>query len=271
MSVAVFRQALRQVRRTLVILPLAAGTFLYLVLLSSSAFLADPQALPGGGAFFRRPPRAIEAFLGGSADFFQPGGWLAAALTHPIMLAMLAAAALAVSAGAVAAEVERGSVDMVLSRPVGRARFLLAKAAAAAVAVTLVELGGLAGALAAGATVDRMDEIPTADLLAPFVLSWLLFLGLAMVALLVSARSSLRSRAIGMAVGLFLAWYFGNFIALLIDGISGLRYVSPFHYFRPAEILAEGPAAADAVILAGVAAGAALAAVWVFARRDLAR
>ncbi len=263
----VLRHALRQSRRPLVVLPIAAGAFHYLVLLSSSSFLSSGEV----AEVFSQPPKAIEAFLGGSADLLSPEGWLASAMVHPIVMALLVAAGLSVAAGAVATEIERGTIDLVMARPVGRARYLLGKAGAALVSVSAVEAGGLAGVLLARAFVERIDELSVSKILAGFALSWTLFAALAMVGLLVSAGSSLRARAIGVSVGLVVAWFFANFIALLIDGISGLRYASPFHYFRPAEVASDGVVVTDLAILAGLAVAALTLALWRFRRRDLSR
>jgi ABC-2 type transport system permease protein len=270
---SVLRQSVGQVGRSMVFLPLGAAAFHYLVLLASAAFLGDAprEALENAPEFFSQPPEAVEAFLGGSVDFFTPAGWVASAMTHPITLAVFTGAALSVAAGAVAAEVERGTVDLVLARPVGRVRFLLGKAGATVAAVTAAEAGALAGVLAATLTVERMNELTMGDLWRPFLGSWLLFVALGMVGLLLSARSSLRSRAIGMTVAIIVVWYFVNFIALLIDEISGARYASPFHYFRAADFLSGKSIAVDAVALAGLAGVALATALWWFSRRDLTR
>lgn len=267
MTLVVLRHALRQVRRSLVILPLAAGAFYYLVLFSSSSFVRIQPRSP----FLRRPPRATEAFLGGPIDFLSPAGWLAAAMTHPISLALLAGAALSVAAGAVATEVERGTLDLVLARPVPRRSFLLAKAVASLVAVAAVEVGALVGVLVARATVARVGEVPLWDVGRAFLSAWLLFGALGMVGLLISARSSLRGRAIGLSVGVVVAWFFLRFVALLIDEVSGLRFASPFHYYRPAQLLQGEPLGWDPLVLLVLGAGALGLAVWWFARRDLSR
>ena len=267
MSGAVFRHALRQARRTVAILSVASGAFYYLILLASHSFLNGSTSI----AFFRNPPKAIEAFLGGSANFLSPSGWLAAGMTHPVTLALMTAAAMVVASGAVATEVERGTIDLVLSRPVGRSRYLLAKAAASVVAVTAAEAGGLVGVLLARVSVSRIDRITVPSILWAFLGSWVLFVALSMVGVLASSRSSLRGHALGLAVGAVVGWFFMDFIALLLDGVSGLRYASPFHYFRPGEILEGSVRTWDLAVLAGLAAVALAAANWWFARRDLAR
>jgi ABC-2 type transport system permease protein len=265
MSTTVLRHTLRQVRRPLGVLALGAGAFFYLVLLASSSFTKQAPNIP----FFQTPPKAMTAFLGGSADFFHAAGWLSTGMTHPVTLSLLTSSALLVAAGSVATEVERGTIDLVLARPVGRLAFLLAKALASVVAVTAAEAGGLAGVLIARQTISGVRALSAGSALRAFTGSWLLFVGVAMVGMLVSARSSLRGRAIGVTVGIVVAWFFMNFIALLIDGISGLRYASPFHYFQPADLLAGKASGGDLLVLAAVAAVALLwAAAW-FTRRDL--
>jgi ABC-2 type transport system permease protein len=265
MSSIVFRQTMRQVRRTLGVLVLGVGAFFYLVLLASSSFTKEAPNLP----FFQSPPKAMTAFLGGSADFFHADGWLSAGMTHPVILALLTSSALLVAAGSVATEVERGTIDLVLARPVGRVPFLLAKALASIIAVTAAEVGGLAGVLIARQTIGGVRELSIGSVLRAFTGSWLLFVGVAMVGMLVSARSSLRGQSIGITVGIVVAWFFMNFIALLIDGISGLRFASPFHYFRPVDLLAGNASEFDLLILGAVAAVALLCATAEFTRRDL--
>lgn len=267
MNTTVLRHTLRQVRRPLAVLALGVGAFYYLVLLASSSFTRQAPNI----SFFQSPPKALRAFLGGSADFFHATGWVSTGMTHPVTLSLLTFSALLVAAGSVATEVERGTIDLVLVRPVGRVPFLLAKALASIVAVTAAEAGGLAGVLIARQTISGVGTLTIGAVLRAFAASWLLFVGIAMVGMLVSARSSLRGHAIGVTVGIVLAWYFMNFIALLIDGISGLRYASPFHYFQPSDLLAGTASGTDLLVLAGLAVGALLcAAIW-FSRRDLTR
>ena len=267
MSTVVLRHTLRQVRRPLGVLALGAGAFFYLVLYASSSFLESAPSIP----FFQTPPKALTAFLGGSANFFSAAGWLSTAMTHPVTLSLMTSAALLVAAGSVATEVERGTIDLVLTRPVGRLPFLFAKALASIVAVTAVEAGGLIGVLVARQTISGVHALSVASALRAFTGSWLVFVGVAMVGILVSARSSLRGRAIGITVGIVVAWFFMNFIALLIDGIRGLRFASPFHYFQPADLLAGTGSGRDLLVLAAVAVVALFAAAASFTRRDLTR
>jgi ABC-2 type transport system permease protein len=214
----VYRVSLRESLKSAVILSVGLGAFFYLVLLSSAAFIDDIRQVP----FVQDPPRVFEAFLGGAADFARPSGWLVTGMMHPIVLSLQTAGALTIAAGAVATELERGTLELVLTRPVPRWSFLLAKMTAALTMVTIVQLGGLAGVLIARPTVAGVEQIAVAEVLRAFLGSWVLFAAFAMVATYLSARSSLRGRALGAAVGVVVASFFVNFISLLFDEVEAL-------------------------------------------------
>lgn len=268
MSRTVFGASLRSVARPLLIVTLATGGFFYLILLSFPAFVG----VGGGGIaseFFREPPAFIEAFLGGSANLFEASGWLVVGMTHPVILSLQTAGALMIAAGSVAAELERGSLELALARPIGRTPFLAAKMAASLVTVTVVHAGGLVGALVARVTIAEV-AIDPGDTALAFLGSWVLFGAFAMVGVLVSASSSLRGRAVGAAVGVVVAGFFLNFMATLIEEIDWLRYASPFHYFRAGDLM-RGDGVPDLLVLVALGVAAALAALRRFGTRDLTR
>jgi ABC-2 type transport system permease protein len=266
MNVRVCAQSLLQVRRSLIAVGVGAAAFFYLLLLSSSSFVTD-MSIEG---FLRNPPRAIQALMGGSFDFLRPSGWVATGMSHPLTLSMFTASALMIASGAVATEVERGTIDLVLTRPIRRRSFLAGKAVAAIVAVTFVEAMGLMSALVARVTIEKVDEVTIAELGRAFFGSWLLFSSFAMIAVLVSARSSLRGRAIGLSVGIVILSFFVNFMALLIDDLYGARFLSPFHYFRAVEVMA-GDSLGSLWVLVGLGALATMAALVTFSKRDIRR
>ena len=67
---------------------------------------------------------------------------------HPLIMLMISIWAIGRGSGAVAAEIERGTMDLILSRPVARWTYL-----AAQVVVATVGLAILAAALFAGASI----------------------------------------------------------------------------------------------------------------------
>ncbi|MFA5891600.1 MAG: ABC transporter permease subunit [Actinomycetota bacterium] len=268
MNTAVFRHAMRQAARTGAMLGIGLGLFFFLVMLSSVSFIDQAGNVPG---LLAKPPRAMRAFVGGAADFTTPAGWVAVGMFHPVVLALQTAGALLVASNSGASELERGTMDFVLSRPVGRTAMLSAKMAAGLSILMLVVSGGVTGTFVAKAAIPGVRNLPVAHTLIAFGGSWLLFSVFAMFAFAVFATASLRSRALGVAAGTTIGMFFLNFVALLFDGASWMRFFTPFHYFSAANILESRPYATDLGILAGLAVVFAIAAVRVFSRRDLAR
>jgi ABC-2 type transport system permease protein len=261
-------QALRQAARTMVALCVGAALFFYLVLASSSSFLS--QAAPDT-PWLRNPPRAMRALLGGSTDFFDPAGWVVTGMAHPITLALFTAAALNVAAGGVAAEVERGTIDFVLSRPVSRRSYLTAILVASLLVVTAVELSGFLSTLLARQTVTGLDQLGVAQLGRVFFGSWTLFAAISAVAVLISANVSYRGRALALSAGFVVLSFFANFAALMLDQLYRLRRVSIFHYFQPAQLIGDHASMADLIVPAGLGTAAAAAALVSFSRRDIVR
>jgi ABC-2 type transport system permease protein len=166
--------------------------------------------------------------------------------------------------GAVAAERERGTAAMILSKPVSRAGFLVAKLAA--IGLTL----GIATAIAsAGAwfyTLVLFDPLPVAGVAAAAALQWLTLMAWATITFLGSTltRSSLAAGGLGI-------------VAFVVVGILGVlpnvgRYL-PTGLGAPARALALGQSDADVVgpIVATLALiGAVTLTAWlVFRRQDL--
>lgn len=270
MNLNVMRHALRLSRKSLITACLGVGSFLFLSVLGSSLILDEFAANARDTGFLREPPRAIQALSGGSLDFFSPVGWLSSAMMHPISLTLQTIAALTIAVS-VPTEIERGTLDLVLSRPLSRISYLISKVAAAAAAIAMVQLAGLAVVLVARATLEDVDQVGVSGVLRMFAGSFLLFLSLSMVAFLIASRSSLRARAMGLAVGVVVASFFLNFLGLLFEDAGFLRYLSPFHYYSPARQLTGEAPVYHLAVLFGIAAAAALGALKFFSTRDLTR
>jgi magnesium-transporting ATPase (P-type) len=263
----VLTHALRQAIRTAVALCAGTFAFFYPVLTASSTFLSNATFdIP----FLRNPPRAMQALFGGSIDFLHAGGWLVTALAHPITLALFTAAALTVP-GAIATEVERGTIDFVLSRPIRRSSYILAVTTASLILVTAAHLSALLTTLLARQTISGVHDLSVSGLLRVFFGSWMIFNAVSLVAVLISANSSVRSRAIGLSVGFVVLSLLINVAALMLDQLYPLRRLSLFHYFQAAEVLDSTSRLRDLIVPGVVGVIALLAAVLSFSKRDIVR
>jgi ABC-2 type transport system permease protein len=198
--------------------------------------------------------------------------YLSLAFTHPLVLLVLCGFAIAVASRAFAGEIERGTIDVLLSAPVTRWQFALASGGAFVTGLALLLLVQGAG-LRLG--LRWTDVRPPAQTLAG-----LGYAGLNLAALifcvggcsfLCSALTSERGRAAGLATGITVFAYFLNVLAQLWGKARFLEHLSLFHYHRPLPTLTSGaPAWGDLAVLSGLAAVAFFAACWVFGRRDIA-
>jgi ABC-2 type transport system permease protein len=198
-----------------------------------------------------------------------------ASWSHPFIFLLISLWAIGRGSAAVAAEVERGTMDLLLSRPIPRWAYL-----ASGVMVALAGLAILAGALMAGATIAvrynvlRVPPAPWA-MLRPAINLAALGLPIYGYTLLASAIDHARWRAILLGSVLTLI----GFIALIISLIPVLQKmswepyvekISIFRAYNPVQAVTGGDAYNLHIqILASVGATCILLAFAAFAVRDL--
>ncbi len=213
-------------------------------------------------------PPAMKALVGGQLiDFSSPTGFLNMEL-FPLMLPLVVAGfAMALASGTTAAEEARGTLDVLLAEPIGRARILVEKVAAIVAGTIVVGvalfIGIWLGAAAVSADVDL-------GLVAAGVVSAIL-LGLAFggVALALGCATGNRGLAIGATGALLVVTYFVNALAPLVDALDRVKGLSPFYYYIGNDPLRNGLDPGHAAVLAAVAVAAFAAALVLFEGRDL--
>jgi ABC-2 type transport system permease protein len=195
--------------------------------------------------------------------------------SHPLIMLLISIWTIGRGSAAVAAEIERGTMDLILSRPVARWTYL-----ASQVLFATVGLAILATALFAGASValhyNFLREPPT-----PSILIWpalnLAALGLPIYGytLLASALDHARWRPTSIGSVLTL----GGMIAFVVSMIPvfqdaswkpWLERASIFKLYNPIELVADGNTLGfNLSVLAAIGTGFILLAFLAFAVRDL--
>jgi ABC-2 type transport system permease protein len=194
---------------------------------------------------------------------------------HPFFLALVAIWAISRGSAAVAAEVERGTMDLLLSRPITRSAYL-----ASQVGVALGGLVVLATFLTAGGAVGvhfNSLRVPpdTATLIRPAVNLAALGLPIFGYTLLVSSIDHVRWRPTWIGSSLTLAGFIVYVIAMIpvfsdmwwkpwVERLSIFRAYNPVELVTKAETL--GP---NLALLAGIGVPCILLAFVLFAWRDL--
>jgi ABC-2 type transport system permease protein len=165
-------------------------------------------------------------------------------------------------------EEERGSMDVLLSTPQSRARLLLSKLGALALAVILIGLLFALGLIAGEIRLEGHVNVIRALLTGLNVSGLAFFFG--SLALLFSQWSTSRATAAGWTSGLLLLSVLLDSAGRILHG-SRVQFLSPFYYYnlnRPLiKSFPDQPLAA--VLLVGLALLCAGASLLLFARRDI--
>ncbi len=256
--------ALHRSLRRVILLGLALGSFLFLVGLSYSS--VDENQIR---SLVESLPPALQAFAKGS-DIASPAGYLGSTLIHPITLAILAATSIAGGAAA-ARDVETGVAELMLSRPLRRTAWLGAELIAMVIQVVIVAVMGFVGAAIAVTTVDALAPISLGALVVTILPLMLLFIGIGMVTALAGSFARTGAKAIGWGTAFALVAYALDYLAQVWGLAEPLGPLSVMYWYRPATILGNASAPASTwLVLGGVAAVAAIAALAVTSRREVA-
>jgi ABC-2 type transport system permease protein len=216
--------------------------------------------------FFRGPGKLIQTFLGGEdVKFLDPQDTLAVAPMHPLVVAILCIWAVGRAAGAIAGEVDRGTMELLLAQPVARKKVVLAHLLVDATVIPALCLAFLGGIYVGTAIVgeftvkpgvyrelhmDVPDPLPTYT-----VNPWVLRPGMWNMAALLFAVSGYtmwlssagrsRNRVLGLAILITLVQFLVNVFGQLWDGLAFLRPFSVFYYYQPQAINTKGRWTAD--------------------------
>ena len=263
-SLPLLRQTWRTQRVRVALIALALAIWSFLMPVIYATFGRQMESIMQSGII----PDAFLRLLG--ADPFSLAGAVALGSSHPFAIALQVVYPVGFAAAAIAGERQRGTLEVLLSRPVSRRSvfltLLLAILAFAVITTAAETVGTLAGAAAYG----NLDRLDAGDLVLLAVNTVLLLAALAGISLAASASFDRLAPALGIGFAVVLAGYVLEVLGTLWPDAAFLQPISPFHYLQPLEILAGRGAGSDLLVLAAVGVVSAAFGLWVFPRRDLA-
>jgi ABC-2 type transport system permease protein len=234
--------------------------------------------------FFRGPAgEFIRTLIGGAGIRVDRAlDMMSVGFVHPTVQTILCIWAVGRSSGAIAGEIDRGTMELLLAQPLARWRVVLAHFLVDCVTIPGLCLSMWLGVLYSTWRLGRVEEAvvtsqqidPRAFLPALLAVAALLF-AVSGYTMWLSSCGRFRWRVMGSAVIVTLVQFLVNVIAQLW---SPLRWVSPFtvfQYYQPQQIILDPHWYAalttwrDLGVLAGVGAFGYLLALWTFCRRDL--
>lgn len=212
-------------------------------------------------------PKELMAAFGIEGNFADQGVFLGA-YVFSFLWPLVAAMAAIVLATRLAADESRGFLDVSLTTPIPRARYLLAS-----ITTQLFCLIVLAALLVAAIFVGDLFIVPNFDMgrvALAGVHSVAFGAAIAGVATLLAVIFLDRGQAAGLSAGILVVMYLLNVLGQLAPDVDGLARLSAFHYFQLRGLIGTGSyPIGDTLLFTFVAvAGWALALV-LFRRRDL--
>ena len=213
------------------------------LLIGITAFeLIQPVAVKSFGdlerltPFLSMLPNSFWAMMNVTPDFlgtFGLSGYLSLGYTHPVYLLLTETIVIWFGSRSLAGEMERGSIQFALSRPVSRTALYATRVVAILIVTTIAAVTGPTAMFIGVKLAHPQGNLTYSHLAVVAAASWLLIWAVAGTTLLWSALSSTMSRAIGLA-----AWRSRGFVRdrLLRDivvGAPATRPVQRFQLLRP--------------------------------------
>jgi ABC-2 type transport system permease protein len=264
MNLRLLAQTIRWNRSRLVVLILAGFAWGMLTPIIYASFSDLIREMMNSGAI----PRELMSF--GSGSLLTLPGAITLGFQHPLALAFLGIFAVGTTTGAIAGERERGTLEVLLARPVSR-RGLYVTVAVAVVVLLALELAAILGGQATGIVLlDLTGEVDLAGLLLVFANGLLLWGAFAAFGMAASVSFDRHGPALGLTLAYLLVNYFLEILGSLWTDVAWSQEYSLFHHFQPTELLTNSTDPIDFVILGAAGLIPVIYALVVFPRRDLA-
>jgi ABC-2 type transport system permease protein len=264
MNRTLFRRTLRANAFRLVIITAAATAWGALMPLIYAQFGAQFKDLVNSGLI----PEQFTNFGGG--NLFTLPGAIAIGFIHPIALILTSVFAVGFTTAAIAGERQRGTLEVLLARPLPRRVLYFTLLVCAFIFIAVVMAGFLVGAYASAVANGVVGEIDATRVPLLWLNGVLLFGAIAAIGMATSVSFDRLSPALGITLAVTLVSYFLEVLGSLWPDAKGLQPYSLFHYLDPQAVLGGEAITFDFALLAGVALVAIVAALVIFPRRDLA-
>lgn len=249
---------------------------------------------------FKGPGKVAQSVMGGAdVRFERPNDFLAVELLHPVVLTLCGLWACGRASGAIAGELDRGTMELLLSQPVPRGRVVLAHLLVDAVVIPVICVSLVLGTqlglwlvgpfavdysmlekLTAGSPArfkleagPAVLEVSAARQIFGTINTAALMFGFSGIAMAISSVNRNRWKATGISCFVYVIMFIINVIGQLWETVAAIRPLSFFYYYQPqkiwlnAEWSVNGIPIVPVLMMAG-AVGYAIA-YRVFSKRDL--
>jgi ABC-2 type transport system permease protein len=257
---------------------------------------------------FAGPGRIMKTLMGGeNIQIDRAMDMLSIGYVHPLMQTIFCIWAIGRAAGAIAGEIDRGTMELLLAQPLPRWRVVVAHLCVDLVTIPVLCLSLWAGTGLGTWLVGPIEPDPQALSGLPIPIQvdpesaalevrpsafgaglWnvaALMFAVSGYTMWLSARSRFRTTVLGVAVFLTLLQFLINVVGQLWEALAPLRPLTVFYYYQPQQIILHDRWTVDVgtvwnggqpllavnvlAVLAGVGGIGYAMALWKFCRRDL--
>ncbi len=215
--------------------------------------------------------KVISAFLGTDAGaVIGPAAMCAMAWAHPIVLALVWSLTILICTRVPAGEVDRGTVDVLLSLPVTRTGVYLSETLVWTLAGAIVIGLGLCGNILGAWSIETRLSGTVAQRAWVSANLFALYLAVGGAAWLASALCDRRGRAVAVVLAMLIASFVLNFLAAFNETIRRFSFLSVMDYYRPLFVLqGDTRPGKDISVLLTVGIVCWILGALVFTRRDV--
>lgn len=230
----------------------------------------------------RNDPMAqmVQAIIGGERIALdKPGDMMSIAYVHPLVLTILCIWALGRAANAIAGEIDRGTMELLLAQPIRRSQVILAHFIVDAIVIpslcTAMWVGTYCGTWWMGLQSLPRSSVEPLRFLPALLCVYALLFAVSGLTMAISAQGRSRGRVWGLAISLFLSMFLINVLGQIWPALDWIRPFMLFYHYQPQGLIQHSDWYTRAAtwlhlgVLVGFGAAGYLCAWITFCRRDL--
>jgi len=263
-SSVLFGHLWRSQRTKLLIVCVAMAAWNVFLPVIYQSFGSQMKALIDSGVI----PKQFTNFGGG--DVFSLAGSIALGYVHPIAIILISVFAIGFTTSAVAGERQRGTLEVLLARPLSRTTVYVTLLVAALLFIALVLISASAGTVIGSTVAGVLGELAVDRLPLLWLNGMLLWGTFAAIGLAASVSFDRLTPALGITLAIVVVTYFLDILGSLWPDAKGLQPYSLFHYLASRDVLTGTVDLFGLGLLAVVGAAAVGVALVVLPRRDFA-
>jgi ABC-2 type transport system permease protein len=213
-------------------------------------------------------PQGARGLISDTADILSPTGYLSSQIFYSMLPLLLGFLAISLGSSLIGREEKEGTVELLLGRPISRAKLIVSKT----VLGLIVLLGvGLIGVLSTAIMAKLVSlAVPFKNIVIAGLVCMMLALSWGAIAFMITMLGrGARSASIAVATLVAIAGYI---LTSLTDTAKWLVWPArffPFHYYHPGEILNGIYHWQDLLFMTAVIVVCAVISVVAFRRRDI--